>query len=148
MSSAKNDATEPRNSGTRCVPGVEISEPARRVRHLVVRAQIDDATDAEGSERGDAAIVELGEIPGAVEHARAGVRRAGGQAADIAEVDGAAYDGISGACSPGRARRGVPILSGQIVTRRDAGSGPAIATRLNALIETRIQLSADVLLSR
>ena len=72
------------------------------------------------AERGDAGVVELGEIARAVEHARAGARRARGQAADVAEVDGAGNDGIERVWSPGRARGGVAVLSGQIVARRDA----------------------------
>ena len=64
----------------------EIVQSARSVGHLGVIAQIDDAPDAELTERADTGVVDGDEVARPVQHPLARASVAGGQTADVAEV--------------------------------------------------------------
>jgi hypothetical protein len=65
---------------------VEPLDATRRVVHLVVVAEVDDAPQAHPPQRGRAVLFELRQVARAEQHARPGATGAGGQAPDVAEV--------------------------------------------------------------
>jgi len=111
--------------GRRCIRPEEAGIGA----HLVVVAEIHDAPQAELGDAATGALIQAGEVAGSEEHAAAGHPLASGQPADVAEVHGSGDETAELVHDVGAVRGGT-------------GYRPAMATRLNALIEITIQLSA------
>src|SRR6478735_10338848 len=98
------------------------------MRDFVIGAQVDDPPHTEVSEGCGARFFEPGQISRAEQHTEARAPGSRRQAADVPQVDRARNERIGDHASG--ARRG------------GTGYRPAIAIRLKALIETRIQLRA------